>query len=174
LRSDGGVEHCSTPSDSWRLRSLRTLVWLTPAPAAIARRPAVSPRRPLPLPRRIFFDRAGRAGGVSIGSPKELYLGSIGSPPALRSLLRAVPRGRRAGYLILAKHSFRRSSSKRTCDSMASCSAAVPLLENSAEAFLSRFCFQSRIGCLVTFWASDVSLTYVFMQASATEHIWHS
>jgi hypothetical protein len=50
------------------------------------------------------------------------------------------------GYnLILAKHSFRRSSSKRTCDSMAACSAAVPLLENSAEAFLSRFCFQHRL-----------------------------
>src|SRR4029078_4621452 len=55
------------------------------------------------------------------------------------------------GYLILAKHSFRRSSSRRTCDSMASCRAAVPLLENSGEAFLSRFCFQSRIACLVAF-----------------------
>ncbi len=60
-------------------------------------------------------------------------------------------------YLILAKHSFRRSSSKRTCDSMAVCSAAVPLLENSAEAFLSRFCFQSRIASLVAFWASDAA-----------------
>ena len=77
-------------------------------------------------------------------------------------------------YLILAKHSFRRSSSKRTCDSMAVCSAAVPLLENSAEAFLSRFCFQSRIASLVAFWASDAALRYVFMQASAIEHVWHS
>src|SRR5258707_4244300 len=32
---------------------------------------------------------------------------------------------------ILAKHSFRRSSSERTCASMASCNAAVPLLDNS-------------------------------------------
>src|SRR5258708_38476809 len=77
-------------------------------------------------------------------------------------------------YLILAKHSFRRSSSNRTCDSMAVCSAAVPLLENSAEAFLSRFCFQSRIASLVAFWASDAALRYVFMQASAIEHVWHS
>src|SRR6266446_2836930 len=41
---------------------------------------------------------------------------------------------------------------------MAVCSAAVPLLENSAEAFLSRFCFQSRIASLVAFWASDAAL----------------
>jgi len=78
------------------------------------------------------------------------------------------------GYLILARHSFRRSSSKRTWDSMASCSAAMPLLENSVEAFLSRFCLQSRIACLVAFWASVVALTYVFVQASAIEHVWHS
>jgi hypothetical protein len=56
-------------------------------------------------------------------------------------------------YLILAKHSFRRSSSERTCVSMASRNASVPPLENSAEAFLSRFCFQSRIACLVALWA---------------------
>ena len=31
-------------------------------------------------------------------------------------------------YLILATHSFRRSSSERTCVSMASCNASVPLL----------------------------------------------
>ena len=42
-------------------------------------------------------------------------------------------------YLILAKHSFRRSSSERTCVSMASCNAVVPLLDNSAEALRSRF-----------------------------------
>jgi hypothetical protein len=77
-------------------------------------------------------------------------------------------------YLILAKHSFRRSSSKRTCASMASCNAAVPLLDNSAEAFLSRFSFQSRIACLVAVWASDAALRYVFMQASAIEHVLHS
>ena len=57
---------------------------------------------------------------------------------------------------------------------MAVCSAAVPLLENSAEAFLSKFCFQSRIASLVAFWASDAALRYVFMQASAIEHVWHS
>jgi hypothetical protein len=50
-------------------------------------------------------------------------------------------------YLILAKHSFRRSSSERTCVSMAFCNASVPLPDNSAEALLSRFCFQSRIAC---------------------------
>jgi hypothetical protein len=61
-------------------------------------------------------------------------------------------------YLILAKHSFRRSSSERTCASMVFCNASVPLLDNSAEAFLSRFCFQSRIACLVALWASDVAL----------------
>jgi hypothetical protein len=61
-------------------------------------------------------------------------------------------------YLVLVKHSFRRSSSKRTCVSMASCNASVPLLDNSAEAFLSRFCFQSRIACLVAFWACDAAL----------------
>src|ERR1700704_4641417 len=84
--------------------------------------------------------------------------------------------GDRAGlsYLILAKHSFRRSSSKRTCASMASCNAAVPLLDNSAEALRSRFCFQSRIACLVAVWASDAALRYVFMQASAIEHVLHS
>src|SRR5260370_37224365 len=52
--------------------------------------------------------------------------------------------------------------------------ASVPLLDNSAEAFLSRFCFQSRIACLVVLWASDVALRYAFMQASAIEHVWHS
>ena len=51
-------------------------------------------------------------------------------------------------YLILAKHSFMCSSSKRTCASMASCNAAVPLLDNSAEPFCE-FCFQSRTACLV-------------------------
>src|SRR5258707_13245651 len=75
---------------------------------------------------------------------------------------------------ILAKHSFRRSSSERTCASMASCNAAVPLLDNSAEAFLSRFCFQSRIACLVAVWASDAAFRYVFTQASAIEHVLHS
>src|ERR1700680_322427 len=77
-------------------------------------------------------------------------------------------------YLILAKHSFSRSSSERTCVSMVSCNARVPLLDNSAEAFLSRFCFQSRIACLVAFWASDVALRYAFMQASAIEQVLHS
>ena len=57
---------------------------------------------------------------------------------------------------------------------MASCNAAVPLLDSSAEAFLSRFCFQSRIACLVAVWASDAALRYVFMQASAIEHVLHS
>ena len=51
---------------------------------------------------------------------------------------------------------------------------AVPLLDNSAEAFLSRFCFQSRIACLVAVWASDAALRYVFMQESAIEHVLHS
>jgi hypothetical protein len=74
---------------------------------------------------------------------------------------------------VLAKHSFRRSSSERTCASMASCNANAPLLDNSAEAFLSRFCFQSRIACLVALWASDVALRYAFMQASAIEQVWH-
>jgi hypothetical protein len=32
---------------------------------------------------------------------------------------------------------------------MVFCNASVPLLDNSAEAFLSRFCFQSRIARLV-------------------------
>ena len=77
-------------------------------------------------------------------------------------------------YLILAKHSFRRSSSERTCVSMVFCSASVPLLDNSVEAFLSRFCFQSLIASLVALWASDAALRYAFMQASAIEHDWHS
>ena len=34
-------------------------------------------------------------------------------------------------YLILTKHSLRRSSSERTCESMTVCNAVVPLLENS-------------------------------------------
>ena len=68
-------------------------------------------------------------------------------------------------YLILAKHSVRRSSSERTCPSMVFCNASVPLLDNSAEAFLSRFCFQSRIACLVALWASDVALRYAFMHS---------
>ena len=74
-------------------------------------------------------------------------------------------------YLILAKHSFMCSSSERTCASMVFCNASVPLLDNSAEAFLSRFCFQSRIACLVALWASDVALRYAFMQASAVEQV---
>jgi hypothetical protein len=57
---------------------------------------------------------------------------------------------------------------------MVFCNASVPLLDNSAEAFLSRFCFQSRIACLVALWASDVALSYAFMQASAIEHVGHS
>src|SRR5215471_5579936 len=77
-------------------------------------------------------------------------------------------------YLILAKHSFRRSSSVRICVSMASCSATEPLLDSSAEALLSRFCLQSRIACLVAIWACDVVLTYVLMQASVIEQVWHS
>ena len=52
--------------------------------------------------------------------------------------------------------------------------AAVPLLDNSADAFLSRFCFQSRIACLVAVWASDAVLRYAFMQASPIEHVLHS
>ncbi|AJA63548.1 hypothetical protein RN69_26880 [Bradyrhizobium japonicum] len=48
------------------------------------------------------------------------------------------------------------------------------LLDNSAETFLSRFCFQSRMAYLVAFWASGVALTYSFMQASAIEDVWHS
>src|SRR5262249_33833200 len=79
-----------------------------------------------------------------------------------------------APYLIFARHSFRRSSSERTCVSIVSCSALMPLLDNSADAFLSRFCLQSRMACLVALWASDVALRYSFMQASAIEHVWHS
>jgi hypothetical protein len=67
----------------------------------------------------------------------------------------------------LIKQSFSRTSSERTCETMASCSAVVPLLENSAEAFLSRLCCQSRIASLVAFWASDVALRYACMHASA-------
>src|ERR1700730_5266321 len=87
-----------------------------------------------------------------------------------------VPSGSRSGlsYLILAKHSFRRSSSERTCVSMVSCNARVPLSDNSAEAVLSRFCFQSQIACLVAVWACAAALRYVFMQASAIEHVLHS
>src|SRR4029077_17660908 len=48
------------------------------------------------------------------------------------------------------------------------------LLANSAEALRSRFCFQSRIACLVAFCASDAALAYVAMQASAVEHVRHS
>src|SRR3984957_1268279 len=77
-------------------------------------------------------------------------------------------------YLILATHSFRRSSSERTWVSMVSCNASVPLLANSAEAFLSRFCFQSRIACLVALWVSAVALRYAFMQASAIAQVLHS
>jgi hypothetical protein len=84
-----------------------------------------------------------------------------------------LPRGRRH-YLILAKHSFSRSSSKRTCDSMALCNATAPLLNNSPEAFLSKFSFHSRIACLISLCACAVALRYVCMQASADEHVWHS
>ena len=92
-------------------------------------------------------------------------------------LLGGALRGVRAAglsYLILAKHSFRRSSSERTCVSMVFCNASMPLLDNSAEALLSRFCFQSRVACLVALWASDVALRYAFMQESVIEHVWHS
>src|SRR6516164_5304327 len=80
----------------------------------------------------------------------------------------------RPRYLTLAKHSFSRSSSERTCDSMAPCSATVPLLNNSPEAFLSKFSLQSRIACLVSLWACATAFTYVCMQVSADEHVWHS
>jgi hypothetical protein len=77
-------------------------------------------------------------------------------------------------YLILARHCFSRSSSVRTCDSMALCNATVPLLNNSPEDFLSKFSFQSRMACLTSLWACDVALMYVCMQVSADEHVWHS
>jgi hypothetical protein len=48
-------------------------------------------------------------------------------------------------YPMLARHSLRRSSSERTCVSIMSCNACVPLLDNSADAFLSKFWRQSRI-----------------------------
>ena len=73
--------------------------------------------------------------------------------------LTEAPKRLRGSYLILAKHSFTRSSSERTCETSAFCNAAMPLLKNSPEAFLSRFCCQSRIAVLVAFWASDVDLT---------------
>jgi hypothetical protein len=65
------------------------------------------------------------------------------------------------GNLILAKHSFNPSSSVRTCDSKVPCNATEPLLSNSPEAFLSKFSFQSRIACLISFCAWDVALMYV-------------
>jgi hypothetical protein len=57
---------------------------------------------------------------------------------------------------------------------MVSSSASVPLLESSAEAFLSRFSFQSRIACFVALWASAAALWYAVMQASAFEQVLHS
>jgi hypothetical protein len=81
---------------------------------------------------------------------------------------------RRRRYLILPKHSFRRSRSERTCETMVACSAAAPLLANSAEVFLSKFCCQSRIATLVARWASAAALRYVCMQVSASEHDLHS
>jgi hypothetical protein len=80
--------------------------------------------------------------------------------------------GRR--YLILVKQSFSRSISELTCVSMVFCNASVPLFENSAEAFLSRFSFQSRTACLVTLCASAAALWYAVMQASAFEQVLHS
>lgn len=83
----------------------------------------------------------------------------------VRSQGEAGPRARRwepgrieCRYLILAKHSLSRSSSERTCDSMALCNATVPLLNNSPEAFLSKFSFQSRMACLTSLWACVVAL----------------
>ena len=80
----------------------------------------------------------------------------------------------RSSYLILVKQSFSRSISELTCVSIVSCNASVPLLDNSAEAFLSRFSFQSRIACLVALWASAAALWYAVMQASAFEQALHS
>src|SRR4030088_2377640 len=120
------------------------------------RRPRAEPRSRFAIPRTAV--RPWAASGYICRRPRE---GQAGDRAGL-------------SYLIIAKHSFRRSSSKRTCDSMASCNASVPLLDNSAEAFLSRFCFQSRIACLVALWASDVALRYAFMQASAIEQVLHS
>ena len=54
-----------------------------------------------------------------------------------------------------------------------SCNASVTLLDNSAEALLSRFSFQSRIACCVAFWASDPALWYAVMQASAFGQFLH-
>jgi hypothetical protein len=113
-------------------------------------------------------------------SPMMLFAGRFehALDVAVQCLHDADPRQHRRaaalGYLILAKHSFRRSSSERTCESMTVCNAVVPLLENSAETFLSRFCCQSRVATLVAFWAPAVALTYAVMQASAVEHILHS
>src|ERR1700730_14360062 len=116
---------------------------------------------------------------IGVNGPKQISLAvsaSIRRLP-LHKIFSGLPgalRGVRAAglsYLILAKHSLRRSSSERTCVSMVFCNASVPLLDNSAEAFLSKFCFQSRIACLVAVCSSDVGLRYAFMQASAVEHV---
>ena len=57
---------------------------------------------------------------------------------------------------------------------MVPCNASAPLLDNSAEAFLSRFSFQSRIASFVALWASAAALWYAVMQASAFEQVLHS
>ena len=123
-----------------------------------------------PISRQHYLERAAHYRALAVEHQETRAARSAGLSMGTASGARAAG----LSYLILAKHSFRRSSSKRTCASMASCNAAVPLLDNSAEAFLSRFCFQSRIACLVAVWASDAALRYVFMQASAIEHVLHS
>ena len=77
-------------------------------------------------------------------------------------------------YLILLKQSFSRSISELTWVSIVPCNASVPLLDNSAEAFLSRFSFQSRIASLVALCASAAALWYTVMHASAFEQVLHS
>src|SRR5690349_15374475 len=96
----------------------------------------------------------------------DAILAAIGEEIGVCSRKREVLRNRRfVRYLILARHSLSFSSSERTCESRTLCSAAMPLLENSAEAFLSRFCCQSRIATFVALWAVDTALPYVCMQA---------
>ena len=100
--------------------------------------------------RRTLADRRADCVELSGCRKKPRALGVGVFPITHPGLVAPLPRGPHR-YLILAKHSFSRSSSTRICDSMAPCNATEPLLNNSPDAFLSKFSRQSRIACFVDF-----------------------
>src|SRR5438094_10395892 len=98
-----------------------------------------------PISRQHYLERAAHYRALAVEHQETRAARSAGLSMGTASGARAAG----LSYLILAKHSFRRSSSERTCVSMVFCSACVPLLEISVESYLFIFCYISLITCVV-------------------------